>query len=302
MKPFKLMTAFVLSLTTAAIATDYKVEGHFGKGQFKQLAICADDSLAGLDGDGNIVIFKSDGTVATTVTTGLSNSEAFTIAPDGDFLVFSNVNETRKVKSGARMIEVNVPIGVEYTVFDASGQKQSINKLDGLQSVKTARLVGGKLVVADLSARAVVIIDPTTNKETGRIKDGLRLCCGIFDVCEAPNNTIAISNLGAFKLQQYDLNGKLIMEFGKRGRDLEEFHGCCNPVSAAYLPSGEILTVEKDPTRIKIYDAKGKHARQIEGVDELVKGCSYIPVAVDSKGTIYLAAATKNCIVKCVQE
>jgi hypothetical protein len=224
------------------------------------------------------------------------------MAPDGTFLVFSNITEKKKVQSEGQTFEIDVPVGVEYTVVDASGKHLKTSKIDGLKSAKTARFIDGKLVVADFGASAIVILDPKTLKETGRISDGIRLCCGIFDFCEAPNNTLAVSNLGAFKLQQYSLDGKKIMEFGQRGRNLGDFQGCCNPVSAAYLPDGEILTVEKDPTRIKIYDAAGKNARQIEGIDELVKGCSIIPCAVDSQGSIYLAAATKNCIIRCVKK
>jgi hypothetical protein len=96
----------------------------------------------------------------------------------------------------------------------------------------------------------LVFLDLETGKETARVKMGRRLCCGIFDFCEAPDNTVAVSNLGAFKIQRYNLDGKLISEFGKRGRGFDDFHGCCNPVSASYLPGGNIVTVEKDPTRI----------------------------------------------------
>lgn len=302
MKTTNLIIATSILLAATIHAAEYKVDGNFGKGRFIQLAINSNDSLCAMDSDGNIVLFKNDGTVESSIRTNVKNASAFTIAPDGALLVFCNITEKKKVKSGARMVNIDVPVGVECTAFDAAGQQQKTSKIAYLKSVKTARIVGGKLVVADLSARAIVIIDPETLKETGRITDGLRLCCGIFDFCEAPNNTIAISNLGAFKVQQYSLDGKLIKEFGKRGRNLDDFQGCCNPVSAAYLPTGEIMTVEKDPTRIKIYNAEGKNAHQIEGVDELVKGCSFIPSALDSKGTIYLASATKNCIVRCVQK
>ena len=300
MKTIQLIIAATLLLSGASYAADYKVGGNFGKGQFTQLAIGSNDALYALDSAGKIVCFKSDGSEESSISTDVAKAGAFAIAPDGTFLVFSNITEMKKVKSGARMVKVDVPIGVECHVFDASGQPLKKAKIDGLKSVKTARFIDGRLAIADLTARALVILDPETFTETGRIKDGLRLCCGIFDFCEAPDNTIAISNLGAFKVQQYALDGTKIMEFGKRGRKLDEFQGCCNPVSAAYLPSGDIMTVEKDPTRIKIYNAEGKNARQIEGVDELVKGCSFIPSAVDSQGTIYLAAATKNCIVRCV--
>ncbi|MEA2068253.1 MAG: hypothetical protein U9P12_03535, partial [Verrucomicrobiota bacterium] len=122
---------------------------------------------------------------------------------------------------------------------------------------------------------------------------------GIFDFCEAPGHTIAVSNLGAFKLQRYDLEGKLLQEFGQRGRGTDDFQGCCNPVSAGYLPDGRIVTVEKDPTRIKVCDADGKNAQVIEGIDNLVAGCSFIPAAVDSQGNIYLGANLKGYIVKC---
>jgi hypothetical protein len=295
-----LMIAIPLLLCTATYAADYKVDGNFGKGQFIQLATDSNDALYALDSAGNISCFKPDGTVESSFNTNMDKAGAFALAPDGTFLVFANITESKKVKSGARMVKVDVPIGVECTVFDASGQQLKKTKIECLKSVKTARFIDGRLAIADLTARALVIIDPATFTETGRITNGLRLCCGIFDFCEAPGDTLAISNLGAFKLQQYTLDGQLVMEFGKRGRELNDFQGCCNPVSAAYLPNGEIMTVEKSPTRIKIYDAGGKNAHQIEGVDELVKGCSFIPSAVDSKGTIYLAAATKNCIVRCV--
>ena len=238
MKTNYLIIAVTLLFATAVCAADYKVDGNFGKGQFIQLAVDANDTLHALDSAGKIVQFKSDGTVASTLDTKVAKAVAFAPAPDGTFLVFANITESKKVKSGARMVKVDIPVGVECTVFDASGQQLEKTKIDGLKSVKTARFIGDRLAIADLTGRSLVVLDSDTYQETGRIKNGLRLCCGIFDFCEAPNNTLAISNLGAFKLQQYTLDGQLVMEFGKRGRDLNDFQGCCNPVSAAYLPAG----------------------------------------------------------------
>ncbi|MDF7824222.1 hypothetical protein P4B35_09390 [Pontiellaceae bacterium B12227] len=282
----------------------YKVEGQIGKGRLStisHLAIGANDTLCALEKSGKITCFDAKGTVVSEINTGMQNTTAIAVAPDQTIRVFSTLTETKKVKSGARMRTVNVPIGVEEGIFDFSGKKISSRKLPHLKSAQAAKVIDGKLVVADLSARALVFHDLETGKETARIKKGLRLCCGIFDFCEAPDNTVAVSNLGAFKVQRYNMDGKLVMEFGKRGREMDDFQGCCNPVSAAYLPAGGILTVEKDPTRIKVYDSAGKNAVQISGVEELVKGCSFIPTAVDSKGNIYLAANTKGYIVKCVK-
>ena len=85
--------------------------------------------------------------------------------------------------------------------------------------------------------------------------------------------------------------------FGQRGKTINDFHGCCNPVNVAYLYNGVNVTVEKDPTRIKVYSKEG--AKKIAGISELVKGCTYIPMIVDSKDNLYLASGEKG-IVKCV--
>ncbi|WP_372846258.1 hypothetical protein, partial [Pontiella sp.] len=288
----------------SSFASNYHVGSQIGKGKLgtiSQLAVGADDTLCALETNGKVTCFKSDGSIAGSFETGMKNTTAIAFAPDGNIHVFSTLTEVKKVKSGARMREVQVPVGVEQGIFDASGKKLKTNTLESLKSAKAAKIMDGRLIVADLSARALVFLDLESGQETAKITQGLRLCCGIFDFCEAPDHTVAISNLGAFKLQRYNMGGELVHEFGQRGRALDDFQGCCNPVSAAYLPNGAILTVEKDPTRIKIYDADGKNAQQIEGVEELVKGCSFIPCAVDSKGTIYLAAGSKGYIVKCVK-
>jgi hypothetical protein len=58
-----------------------------------------------------------------------------------------------------------------------------------------------------------------------------------------------------------------------------------------------LVTVEKDPTSVKIFSKDG--VKQIEGIQELVKGCSYIPMIVDNNDNLYLASDKKG-LVKCV--
>jgi hypothetical protein len=182
--------------------------------------------------------------------------------------------------------------------------KESEFTLPELVSAKDAHFVGGKLVVGDLSRRQITYFDLSKDaaKMDSELKGEFRLCCGIFDFCPtADGNSIFVANLGAFKVQEFS-KGRKSSEFGARGSKLEEFHGCCNPVNVAALGEKFIVTVEKSPTRVKICDTKGKDAKIIEGVGELVNGCSVIPVAVDRKGAIYLASATKRCVVKCVTD
>ena len=125
----------------------------------------------------------------------------------------------------------------------------------------------------------------------------MRPCCGILDFSVNDKKELLVANLGAFRVQAYDFSGKNLFTFGQRGKDLNDFHGCCNPVSVAYLSNGALVTVEKDPTRIKIYSKEG--AKEISGIQELVEGCSYIPMTVDSDDNLYLASPAKG-VVKCV--
>jgi hypothetical protein len=286
MKHIGLILITILLCPGMVVMANYRASGQIGKGQLgniSQVAMGANDILYVLENNGKVSGFDADGERVATIETGMENTTAIAVSGDGNIHVFSTLTETKKVKSGARMREVKMPIGVECGTFDPAGKPLGKKVLNSLKSAKTAHFIDGKMAVADLSARAVVLMDAESGADIGRIDKGLRLCCGIFDFCKGPDNTIAVSNLGAFKLQRYNLDGKLVSEFGKRGRELEDFQGCCNPVSAGYLPDGHILTVEKSPTRIKIYDAEGKNPKQ----------------TVDSKGNIYLAASNKKYIVKC---
>ncbi len=158
------------------------------------------------------------------------------------------------------------------------------------------------MAIGDFDRSQIVFYDVSgaEPKVTRKISKIFRLCCGIFDFCPGVEaDTVVAGNLGAFKVQMFKA-GEKTGEFGARGEKPEEFRGCCNPVNVGLLADGSIITVEKDPTRVKIFDKDNKTCVKITGLTELVEGCSTIPIAVDGKGSIYLASDTKKCVVKCV--
>jgi len=59
-------------------------------------------------------------------------------------------------------------------------------------------------------------------------------------------------------------------------------------VSASVLPDGNLVVVEKDPSRVKVYDPSGKMIQPFKNLQELVKGCNHVSVASDSRGRVYL--------------
>jgi len=304
MKKLSLLIALT-ALSASVLATpDYEAKKKIGEGKFKgsiSYLAMGGDMVYALEEAGKVHAFSTDSCEGKmSFDTGLKNTKAIAVNAEGEIFVFATTTREEEKTHNNRKYKVQVPTGVTCKIFDAEGKELRTLKLDALKSAKAAKFVGDKLVVADLQQRALIYLNPETGEKTAEMKKGLRLCCGIFDFCVGPENTVAVSNLGAFQVQQYDLDGNLIKAFGKRGKDLGDFHGCCNPVSAGYLAGGSIVTVEKSPTRIKIYDADGKNAKLIDGVEELVQGCSYIPVAIDGEGNIFLAASRKGYIVKCV--
>ena len=295
--------------TVAAVEVPaYKVDGSFSTESLKATPI----AIAVTPQD-QIQVLLNNGTVTTYDPSGKSTGEfaakmdplptAMTMA-NGKTYLLSTQSKDEEVEFQGKKIKRKVASGASCAVFTASGTKEGEFVLPDVLSATDAHFIGDQLAVGDYKKSQIAFFNLTSDKATPakKIEGEFRLCCGIFDFCPTiDGESMFVANLGAFKVQTYT-NRKKHGEFGARGEKLEDFHGCCNPVNVAALGTGFIVTVEKAPTRVKICDRKGKDAKLIEGVGELVTGCSTIPVAVDSKGAIYLASATKRRLIKCVSD
>jgi hypothetical protein len=291
------------SFTSEAPDMDYTVDQTFtGKvySDVTYLASFSNDVICGLKKDGKVVIFDQKGAKQGEFKTTLnSKPTALTVDQSNNTVyVLGTINETKDYISRGKTYKIETPLGVECLVYDAKGSELKKIKLAGLKSATGAKIINNKLLVADYNARKVFIYNLAADTVETSIND-LRACCRILDFSVNDKNEILVANLGAFRVQAFDYSGKIKYAFGKRGQTINDFHGCCNPVNVAYMQNGGIVTVEKDPTRIKIYSKSG--ARQIQGIQELVVGCRYIPMTSDSKNNLYLASAQSG-IVKCVPQ
>jgi hypothetical protein len=285
---------------------EYKVDSAFEQTAFQTtplgIAVTSKDQIHVLLSNGSVMTSDLSGKASGGFDSKMQPVPSVIVENDGKiYLLATEMKQEEVVYQGKKRITTK-PVGVKCAVFSPDGTKESEFALPELLSAKDAHFIGGKLAVGDLGKRQINFfeINNGTAGMVSEIKGEFRLCCGIFDFCPTSDgNSIFVANLGAFKVQEFS-EGRKKSEFGARGSKLEEFHGCCNPVNVAALGSDFIVTVEKSPTRVKICDSKGKDAKIIEGLGELVKGCSVIPVAVDRQGAIYLASATKKCLVKCV--
>ncbi len=260
------------------------------------LATLTDNSVCALQSSGNVIIIDQSGKAVKTVNTGLKSKPSAIATDETDNIyVFGAITQPKTIESRGRTSQILDYVGVECFVFSPKGKKLREVKLEGVVTATGARVSNNHILVADTRGRHIVIYDAQTGEKKSSIEN-LRTCCGILDFSIRNNNEILVANLGAFRVDSFDYNGKALFSFGQRGTSLDEFHGCCNPVSVGFLSNGGIVSVEKDPTRIKVYSAEG--AKKIEGIDELVKGCSHIPVIVDKNDNIYLASKNEG-LIKC---
>lgn len=261
------------------------------------LSVLSNDNLCCLKSDGSIVIVSPAGAKVTEFPSGLK-SKASVIATDksDNIYVVGTVTEITERTSRGKTYKMENPTGVECLVLDSKGKLMREIKVGEIATATGIRVSENNLMIADTKGRKIVTFDLETGAKKGAVEN-LRTCCGILDFTTRNNSEILVANLGNFRVDGFDFSGKSLVSFGQRGTGIDDFHGCCNPVSVEFLSNGGIVTVEKDPTRIKVYSNEG--AKQIDGIEELVKGCAYIPVAKDSKDNIYLASKESG-LVKCI--
>ena len=278
----------------------YKVDAKFKGEDLKNviyLSVFSNNNICALQKDGNVQILNPNGKVLNSFKPELKGAPS-SIAVDNSSNIYIMCSLQKKVSKKVRgkSYDRMVPMGVECSVFTSKGELTNNFTLTGLITATGARVVDNNLIVSDFQNKRIAMFDRKTGKAGSTIED-MRPCCGILDFSVNAKKEILVANLGAFRVQGFDFTGKNLVAFGQRGKSLNDFHGCCNPVSVASLSNGAIVTVEKDPTRIKIYSKEG--AKQIAGIEELVTGCSFIPMIVDSKDNLYLASGKKG-MVKCV--
>ena len=257
--------------------------------QVSSLAVGKDDSLVVASVNKVLIYDPAKEQSVRSFDTGLSNITA--VATEGDTIyVFTRKTETQEKDSQGRKFKVEVPIGAICKKFAWDGTPIGDVELKGLKDVVNAKVANAKIYVADFGGTHTVrSFDEKTGVPLASYGKDLRLCCGILDFAVDPKTgDVLIGNLGAFKLERYGPSGSLQSSFGKRGEDLESFQGCCNPVSTAVLPDGNLVVVEKDPSQAKVYTPQGKMISPFKDLQELVKGCNRVSITVDSKGRVYL--------------
>ena len=285
-------------------AAVYEQKGKIGENDLKGLAFVAcdaDNRLVVLLDSGKVKLYDRDGKPAGEFATGMEKPSVLACGDGGEIFVLAATRKVEPATTGPRKGRpVSITESVACKVFDRDGKTLREMPLPDVKACASAAIAQKTLLVADNSAREVLLLDPATGRKKASIGKGIRLCCGIFGVNADSKGNILVANLGAFRVLRLDPAGKELGAFGKRGEDESSFQSCCNPVNVVELPDGRLMTAEKHDTLLKIFSADGARCEQaLKDVQKLVEGCSYIPMAVDSGGNVYLGNTSKGYVVKC---
>jgi hypothetical protein len=221
-----------------------------------------------------------------------------TLAVDDQNNIYVCVGKTKEKinKFRGKTSKYQAPAGVKCLVYSKDGKLQKEFMLEGVKQASGSRIFEDKLLVSDVGSQLMQIYNKEDGTPVSKLGD-LRPCCSILDFDVDKKGNIIVANLGSFRVDAYDFSGKKLVSFGQRGKGINDFWSCCNPVSVRKLDNNCVITVEKTPTRIKVYSKDGAHP--IDGIEDLVQGCFHIPVMSDSNSNIYLASPEKG-LVKCV--
>ncbi|MBK8977242.1 MAG: hypothetical protein IPM29_15125 [Planctomycetes bacterium] len=158
----------------------------------------------------------------------------------------------------------------------------------------TAVAISSEWIFAADAGRCTVQRLPADASETARFEPvaGGFFVPSTMDLTVSPAGELTTVDPGRHLVQVRDGYGDVIRSFGRRGGQIADFHGCCNPIAIAVTAAGQVVTAEKGlaTTRVKVYAPDGELDSVVAGPDRFDAGADGPPVvldvAVDSRGRV----------------
>jgi len=174
------------------------------------------------------------------------------------------------------------------------------------RSYITAMAAGeDEVYLADYAGRCVLRVD-YDGKVLNRIGEadekrdipGLEVPSPHFDLAFDQDGQLWVVNPGKLGLERYRENGDIVTSWYRASiTELDSFSGCCNPTQIAFNSKGRLITCEKGPVRVKVFEVTSG------SFEELVVGSSafHVPqsigdMVVDAQDRILVLDPKKNAV------
>ena len=200
--------------------------------------------------------------------------------------------------AGRQQVTVFGPQGEMLATWGTAGQKA------GQLSLVTGIAVSDNNVwLADAGNRVVHRFDATGDFVAGfGLRDAATGAPGI--ICPSPHldctvdadGSLWTANPGRWRVEHYDLNGRLVGAWGRQGPGPREFQGCCNPSNLHLLSGGGFVTSEKGIARVKVHSADGEVVAVL-GKEFFAEGSVGLDLASDAAGRIYVVEPERGQVL-----
>lgn len=155
------------------------------------------------------------------------------------------------------------------------------------------------VLAGDAAGRVIRHFDRANHKFRNNIgKDnpvnGFLIPNGVVDFAVNAQGVIHAANPGKHRVERYLPTGELLGHIGRfHGTDPAGFGGCCNPTNVAVRD--RIYVTEKAGPRAKVYDFNGNFQAVVASAP-FDANCKNMSVAVDGRGSVYVADTVKLAI------
>lgn len=181
----------------------------------------------------------------------------------------------------------------QIEIFDPKTRRASVwSDAQNLAEITAIGFHAADVFVADARERCVRRFDRQRKLlaaigQNNRTR-GFLIPNGVLEFRIDGAGVIHAANPGKHRVERYSASGELLGHIGRfDGIDPEGFHGCCNPTNLA-IHHGRVYVTEKAGPRAKVLSGDGKLIAVI-ATDAFHPTCRNMPVAVDSRGRVYVA-------------
>lgn len=177
-------------------------------------------------------------------------------------------------------------VGNHVEVFGADGLSREAWAASSEDAIPASIAVGTHDVYVAEARKVEVLHYDRTGRIVKRIGDIVLFSSPHFDVAVDADEKLWLANPGGREIRRHNPDGTLDGKWGRPGRDLEGFSGCCNPVDLVIRKDGSIVTSEKNIVRVKVTSADGRLLGVVAGPRSFNEGITRLDLARDTKGRI----------------
>lgn len=189
-----------------------------------------------------------------------------------------------------------VGVGNDVVVLSSDGQQQVAWGLGSEDALPVSIVLRGDDVFVGDAQRGRVLRCSREGALIDSIQGLVLFSAPVLGMGVDEDGNLWVANPGERALRRYNAAGEMDVQWSRPGRSTEGFSGCCNPVDLAVLPTGNIVTSEKNIVRVKVLNPEGELVGIVAGPQAFDQDITDLDVAVDSRGRVLVLDPVRKSV------